>query len=241
MSEQTQSRKSPLGRLIQIGRQVTSCYREAGAAALARQVRCAMWSREPYLVIRKELQSTEWPAQYDDFVFRVADLDDLPAICRVWPESLRYIGPDVSAAVRRRMESGATCIVGHATGSPANPAYFSWLCPHDYMLLTLLGTSPSNEHVCAKNLWVSTEFRRRHIAFRGQRFVETVAYERGYRSVWGFIASGNQASCALHDRLGYDRLGTLSFDRRFGRRLATWQHEGRRQRLELCPPEKRVP
>lgn len=221
---------------------VWNCYREVGAWGLVRRIRSAMWTREPYLVIRKELQPSKWPASYDDIVFRVADLDDLPALCRVWPESFRYVGPDVSAVLRRRMVSGAICIVGHVPDGPADPVCFSWLSRHDYMMLTLLGTSAPPWHVCAKNLWVSPEFRRRQIALRTQRFVETVACERGFRCMWGFIVSGNAASCSLHDRLGgYERLGTVFFDRRFGRRLATWEYQGRRQRLEVCPPEKRIP
>ena len=205
-------------------------YREYGLRALRHRIH----RRRRFDIYRKELAAPPPAAGGADLDFRLAGPDDLDMLCDVLAD---YWGPDRREEIARRLERGDRAVLGFEAAEPGDLVYVSWLSRDDRLFEAVFGGRLGEEHACSRRIWVPPAHRGRGVAGRGLAEVERVARAAGVGVLWAFILRSNRASRRLHERLGYERRGTLRLGRFLGRRFAEVRWTGRRGWRKLAPIE----
>jgi len=166
-----------------------------------------LWLREHYFIYIKQLFNTS--NRYRPLiglVFRKALEEDIP---KVITQFASHYGNDGEKVLSHRLASGERLLLGFTESDCQTICFLSWLSETDPSFLAAADAARLNEGVCCCGALVPLQFRRMGVGRAGIAYAEQQALDEGYKEVWGFVLTHNDASKKMFERQAWGIKGSL--------------------------------
>lgn len=210
-------------------------YREQGGLKnIYRRLRRSLWySFSNDIVYRKTLGDVNFLDDHPGVIFRRASTADIHWIS----ENMPHLGDKAEALLNQQFSGKDMTIIGVSKEQSSKLIFIVWLSRSDFGM-TLLGEQVEDFDASLRRYWVPESHRRLGLAFHGGCFVEQIAWRAGIKNLWSFVLKDNLASRRLHEKLGYENLGSIRLLARFGKRYAVTRIQGERKRRIRIPNDR---
>ena len=193
-------------------------FRSRGLCGLARRGKSWLWQRGSFRLLwldLKDLDLCDVPLA-QGVCLRRADARDTDAIARAWPEEFDSLPAEsdlLRVELHHRFDAGIPCFVACREGTVVGAMWFrSW--KHDSALPESLRCPNTVE---TWNLFVNPSARGLGIAKSLLRTAVAAMVADGKQRCYSRIYPERKASIAVHEKLGFERLGLLRALRYLGR------------------------
>lgn len=135
------------------------------------------------------------------FVFRKAIEEDIPKVINQFDS---HYGNDGDKVLSHRIASGDRLLLGFMENDCQTICFLSWLSEKDPSFLAVKDPAILNEAVCLCRVLVPKQFRGMGVGREGIAYAEQLAFEEGYKEIWGFVLVNNEASKRMFESQSWD-------------------------------------
>ncbi|MFW6114512.1 MAG: GNAT family N-acetyltransferase [bacterium] len=158
---------------------------------------------------------------------RAATVEDIPSLADNWPDEFRWLKADrrrLEAELAKRFEKQTPCFVAVEHDRLLGAVWFKpW--PYDLVLPRRpRGHEPGSKACEVCNLFTAQHARGRGVGVSLLEYALGENARKGWDYAYSRILPARTGSIAVHERIGFHRLGLLHTGRKFGFKFSRLEH-----------------
>ena len=184
-----------------------------------RRLKRSTWTTREYYIFKNDISETPPPHQYDDVEFKQMTKD---MIGEIVPQLISQYGRETEDVIRNWITRGDISIVGLDPSTNKKMMCICWVSTQDELLKVFRGKSLKKIEICARRIYVPNEYRRKELASRGLAFLNWIALQKGYKTMWAFVETQNTASQKMFkSKTNFISYGYLKTEYKLGRKFVS--------------------
>lgn len=193
-------------------------FKSSGASGVFRQACKCLRSSTAFWLLEKSWDHRAKcnPAGDPGIVLRQACRDDLESIAAAWPTEFKRLAEDPSGLRREleaRFDEENPCFIA-SRGQRVLGAVWCKAWKYDDALPRAMQGRPAYENL---NIFTAVEARGKGVAGELLLFSMDRMADRGKTVAYSFILTERLPSILAHEKVGFRRIGVMTFGRRLGR------------------------